>query len=156
MGGRGVVPKHPGQRTRGGSGAANMGFRTVEVPKLDLLPELPSDDLLQDGEEWHPAVIRWWNCWRDSPLSQDMPATDVFNLEIIAVLRQEFMKTRRHLVAAELRQREAAFGATPADRMRLRILTADADVKDEKRPTKPAQTAEQKYGHLRSVKTKTG
>lgn len=150
----GPVPKHPSQRTRAGSGGQNLAFRTVDVPKLDRLPERPSQDLLKEGEDWHPAVLRWWSCWRESPLVQDMPETDVFQLEIIAVLRQEFMMGRKFNVAAELRQREAAFGATPADRMKLRILTLDADVKEAKKPT-PKNAPSGRFEGIRLVENKS-
>jgi hypothetical protein len=92
--------------------------------------ELP-DDLLPPGDlAWHPATLRWWNRWCDSPLATRLPEVDWSELEATAVLHHEYMRKRTFTLASELRLRMQKFGATPEDRMRLRILVADADDKD--------------------------
>lgn len=90
-------------------------------------------DLLPDGDEWHPATLRWWKRWCDSPLAQNLPAVDWSELEACAVLHHEYMRKRTFTLASELRLRMAAYGATPADRARLRYSVATADEKDERR-----------------------
>jgi hypothetical protein len=46
-------------------------------------------------------------------------------------------------VAAELRLRVAKFGATPEDRLRLRMQIAE--------PDQPAAKPASRYGHLRAI-----
>jgi hypothetical protein len=82
--------------------------------------ELPGD-LLPDGEVWHPATLRWWQRWCESPLTDNLPAVDWSELAACAVLHHEYMRKRTFTLASELRLRMAKFGATPEDRARLRI-----------------------------------
>lgn len=114
MAGRGPAPK--GNRTRDRD---TPEFETVQAPAGSFHP-LPSD-LLKDGDEWHPATLRWWETWAVSPLAKDLPAVDWCELEACAVLHHEFMKKRTFTLASELRLRVAKFGATPEDRMRLKV-----------------------------------
>jgi hypothetical protein len=110
--------------------------------------ELP-DDLLGDGEAWHPATVRWWKRWSDSPLVETWTELDWSELEACAVLHHEFMKKRTFSLGSEIRLRMEKFGATPADRARLRIVFADADEKDQKRSRSTA--AANPYAGLRAV-----
>lgn len=148
----GPPPKDP--RTRARANKDPIPLRIVDLPSEALLPETPPTDLLrtEDGERWHPGVLRWWTEWRESPLGQNLPDTDVAEFEICALLLQEFYTGgRRAATIAEFRQRMAAFGSTPADRARLRIVAADADQKEAKKaaPRKAAASpARRKYGSL--------
>lgn len=91
--------------------------------------DLPDDVLRpahgdRPAEQWHPAVVRWWEDWRRSPQAVTM-ATDADWHELLACARlyQDFY-TRdrgRTMVASEIRQRMAKFGATHEDRLRLRL-----------------------------------
>lgn len=97
-------------------------FRTVEG-EIESHPEerpMP-DDLLPEGEEWHPGTRRWWKVWSESPLAKDLPESDWLTLADTAVIHNQFMRKRTFTLAGELRLRMAQFGATPADRMRLKI-----------------------------------
>lgn len=131
MAGYGPPPKDPSQRLRANKPAAAL--RMIEAQHVEPYP-LPDDLLPRDeaGERdsWHPATQRWWSRWCDSPLAANLTAVDWSELEATAVLHHEYMRKRSFTLASELRLRMAAFGATPADRMRLRILVSDADVKD--------------------------
>lgn len=129
MAGRGPAPKPASRRAR-----ANKDSVAGNV--FEIHPEDPYGlpmDLLPDGDEWHPATLRWWKRWCDSPLAQNLPAVDWSELEACAVLHHEYMRKRTFTLASELRLRMAAYGATPADRARLRYSVATADEKDERR-----------------------
>lgn len=108
------------------------------------------DDLLDDGEVWHPATIRWWNRWAESAIAADWTLVDWSEFEACAVLHHEFMKKRTFTLASEIRLRMAKFGATPEDRARLRMVFADADAKDEKRSSK-TPSSRQAFGPLKAV-----
>ena len=112
--------------------------------------ELPMD-LLPGEEEWHPATLRWWRRWCESPLAAELPAVDWSELEACAVLHHEFMKKRSFTLASELRLRMGAFGATPVDRARLRYQVAVADEREAARPVGSAGSARSRYGDLRAV-----
>jgi hypothetical protein len=78
----------------------------------------------REAETWHPIVLRWWEAWRRSPQAVTMSTdADWFELLACARLYQDYWtKTRgRTMLAAELRQRMAKFGATHEDRLRLRL-----------------------------------
>lgn len=113
MAGRGPVPKEKHARERDDSEL------TVVVAPAARFRELPND--LLDGEAWHPATIRWWNTWAESPLTANLPEVDWCELEACAVLHHQFMRKRTFTLASEIRLRVAKFGATPEDRMRLKV-----------------------------------
>lgn len=82
-------------------------------------PELP-DDVLPNGEEWHPATLRWWETWRLSAQSQTFTETDWRFLLDTALMHHTMWSKGRWEYAGELRLRCGKFGATPEDRMRLK------------------------------------
>jgi hypothetical protein len=146
MAGKGPAPKPSGRRVRTNSDP--IPSRVIENWQADR-KELPND-LLPDGEVWHPATVRWWQRWLMSPLSEKWTEVDWSELEACAVLHQEFMKKRTFTLASEIRLRVAKFGATPEDRARLRIVFADADEKDAKRPA-PGSASRERFGDLRML-----
>lgn len=146
MPGRGPAPKDPRRRARGNKDP----IPTTHIAAEPLAPMALPDDLLRDGDVWHPATLRWWARWCTSPLAANLPAVDWAELEACAVMHNEFMRKRTFTVAAELRLRMAKFGATPEDRARLRIQIADADDKDDKRAAK-SNSSRERYGQLRAV-----
>ena len=109
------------------------------------------DDLLRDGEEWHPATVRWWRRWSESSLVEKWTELDWSELEACAVLHNEFMIKRTFSLGSEIRMRMEKFGATPADRARLRIVFADADEKDEKRARQDSSSTRARRGPLKAV-----
>lgn len=76
-------------------------------------PELPEHD-------WHSRTVAWWDTWRRSAQAQTFTDTDWDFLTDTAFLHDQMCKGDSGL-AAELRIRVAKFGATPEDRMRLKI-----------------------------------
>lgn len=141
------IPKDPSRRAR--SNKPTRSERVLELPPAG--PQDLPDDLLEVGEVWHPATLRWWKRWAESPLSDSWTAVDWSVLEETAVLHHEYMKKRTFTLGSELRLREAKMGATPEDRARLRIVAADADAKDEKRQKPAGGSARDRYGSLRAV-----
>jgi hypothetical protein len=88
---------------------------TVVVPDGQAHgPELP------ETHEWPDATVAWWATWRKSAQASTFTDTDWSFLLDTAVLHAEFWLGDR-TVAAELRLRAAKFGATPEDRLRLKI-----------------------------------
>lgn len=82
-------------------------------------PDLP-DDVLKEGEQWHPATVRWWETWRLSPQAQTFTDTDWRFLLDTALMHHTMWSKGRWEYAGELRLRSGKFGATPEDRMRLK------------------------------------
>lgn len=82
-------------------------------------------------EEWHPQTVRWWQNWRESPQGIRMAtAVDWDYLLDTALLHHQMWQSggRNSERAAEIRLRVATFGATPADRARLKF---EIEVPDE-------------------------
>ena len=74
--------------------------------------------------DWHPQTVQWWDHWRSSPQATRM-LTDVdWDYLLDTALLHHGMWTsggRNTERSAEIRIRVAQFGATPADRARLRF-----------------------------------
>lgn len=145
MAGHGPAPKDPATRRRRNAPPKP----TTAVTADDQLrgPALP-DDALADGELWHPRTQAWWLTWRKSAQAQAFTATDWDFLIDTALMHHTMWLRGRWEFASELRLRAAKFGATPEDRMRLRIQVdrPAATGTEQKKP-------ESRYGHLRSVES---
>lgn len=116
MPGRGPAPKR--ERVRPNDTARREAeFTRVAADSRLRGPALPKG-------EWHPRTVAWWKTWRRSPLSQTFTATDWDFLLDTAVLHNELWSGNTG-VAAELRLRVAKFGASPEDRLRLKVEIAD-------------------------------
>lgn len=148
MAGRGPVPKPSDRRAR--RNAESAALRVITAHPTEQ-PDLPTLEIERDGEmvefAWPTRTVEWWQMWRDSPLSADFTATDWSELMDTAVLHARFWRGDAKL-AAELRLRVAKFGATPEDRARLRIVFAQADEAEEKRP-RPVSSRD-RYNGLRA------
>lgn len=132
MGGQGPLRKDDDKRARRNKGAPPL--KVVHDVEPDAQPELPP--LMVQYEDvvgrtrtrriaWPAQTKKWWQMWADSPLSDDFTATDWSELLDTARLHAEYWRGNLRF-AAELRQRVAKFGATPEDRVRLRIQFAMA------------------------------
>lgn len=142
MPGVGPPPKDPKKRARGNKDPiASTTLRFERVPP----PSLPSRYV---GNE---EVERWWQTWTDSPQADILGSTDwqglLDTLPLVAAYYDGDLKQ-----AAEIRLRVAAYGATPADRARLRMTFASADEADAKRRHETTgDTARERYAQLRVV-----
>ena len=142
MAGNGPPPKDPAKRRRRNVAPAPT---TVVADDGQIRgPELPG------GHEWPAQTLRWWQTWRTAPQSQALTSTDWDFLLDTALIHAAFWLGNA-TVAGELRLRVAKFGATPEDRMRLRM-----QIDETQPPTgdqSPSTEPESRYGHLRSVNT---
>lgn len=127
MSGRGPAPKPADKRHR-----RNASGTTSLVPDGILRGSpLPRSgySLRIDGEKldfsWPDQTKAWWLNWRRSAMAQTFSASDWDFLLETAVLHAAFWDGDRS-VAPELRLRVAKFGATPEDRLRLK-LTIESD-----------------------------
>lgn len=145
----GVPPKDPKRRARNNKDP--IPTRVVDIEPMAPPPDLPAD-LIPADEQWHPATLRWWKRWCESPLAAQLPAVDWSELEALAAMHHMFMTYRYYSLAAELRLRMAKFGATPEDRARLRIQIATADEKDGQRPgERETSSSRQRRGTLHTL-----
>lgn len=121
MAGRGPAPKGERARKRDTPQVEEM-----EAGGLygDPLPE----GVLPDGESWHPMTTRWWESVRRNPLLEHEPEMGWQFLIDTALMHHTMWTKGRWEFAGELRLRVAKFGATPEDRMRLKIkISTPAD-----------------------------
>jgi hypothetical protein len=125
MAGRGPAPKPVLQRETRTRQREESSSR-VAADGAVRGPALPAGD-------WPERTLAWWQTWRTSPLAQTFTDTDWDFLVDTALLHAE-MWGGNLAVAAELRIRQAKFGATPEDRMRLKIIV-DTDITDAKSPS---------------------
>lgn len=117
MGGRGPAPKPAATRVR----------RNKEEPPTKVTadgrlrgPALPKN-VLADGESWHPMTVQWWSNWRRSAQAVTFTATDWDTLLDTALMHTMMWSKGRWDFASEVRLRSAKFGATPEDRLRLKM-----------------------------------
>lgn len=114
----GVGPPPAGTKRRRNSDPVEK--RTVTVDGELRGPDLPLD-VLPDGDVWHARTQAWWLTWRRSAQAQEFTDTDWDFLLDTALMHHVMWAKMRWEFAAELRLRAAKFGATPEDRMRLRL-----------------------------------
>ena len=148
MGFPGPAPKDPSKRARGARGEEWRVVRAEVAPQPDLPDLMVWDSGKVVGIDWPDVTREWWQMWADSPLSDGFTATDWSELRDTARLHALYWLGSKD-VAGELRQRTAKFGATPEDRAKLRIVLADADEKELKRPGTSA--AADRYDGLKAV-----
>jgi hypothetical protein len=118
MAGRGSAPKETRSRARD-TKRRDAELNRVEADGDVRGPELPEGVL--DGESWHPRTVQWWETWRRSPQAQMFTETDWDFLLDTALMHHTMWDKKRWEFAAELRLRAGKFGATPEDRMRLKM-----------------------------------
>jgi hypothetical protein len=116
MAGAGPAPKASRSRARD---TANRD--TIKADGVLRGFDLP-EDALQDGEEWHPITKMWWEEWRLSPQAVRMNTmVDWMFLLDTALMHHTMWSKGRWEFSAEVRLRAAKFGATPEDRLRLKL-----------------------------------
>ena len=122
MAGKGPAPKESLSRPRD-QRAREESATVVTVDGGLRGPELPA----MDDDSWHPRTLAWWETWRRSAQAQNFTATDWDFLVDTALMHHQYWSKGSWTLAAELRLRAAKFGATPEDRMRLKIeVTGDS------------------------------
>jgi hypothetical protein len=128
--------------------ASPVEKRTLEVDDEVRGPELPAD-VLPQGEDWHPRTVAWWDTWRRSAQAQEFTDTDWDFLLDTALMHHTMWAKARWEFAAELRLRAAKFGATPEDRMRLRLTVQTPGEQPKEQSGSPAEvTARRRNLHI--------
>lgn len=115
MAGRGPAPK--GRRVRD---RANPEFETL-IPTGVLSGRPLPVGALPDGEPWHPQTVAFWDSLRSSPLLANEPELGWQFLIDTALMHHTMWSKGRWEFASEVRLRVSKYGATPEDRMRLKI-----------------------------------
>lgn len=120
MAGQGPPPNPGAQRRR-----RNAGPEQTVLPAGGYYgpsPDLPSRWYAVDGREcrWLKITRQWWETWRHAPQAATFAATDWLHLLETALLVERFWRGEVGL-AGEIRLRCGKLGATPEDRLRLRM-----------------------------------
>lgn len=121
--------KDPADRAR--TNPENRPFHIMGVEKAPA-PELPERFTVNVGAKLvnmkYPEQTRiWWDHWVNSPLNGGFTVHDWDYLLVTASVHARVVLGIDNRCFAELRQREAKYGATPEDRAKLRIVTVTAD-----------------------------
>lgn len=123
--------KDPALRAR--TNPEKIPFQLVELHPAPC-PNLPRGVRIGDKlYKWPEETKQWWAHWRTSPLNDRFTAHDWDFLLVTAILHAKFFLTGDNKIASELRMREGKFGVTPEDRAKLRIITVDANNKEEEK-----------------------
>lgn len=165
--GHGPPPKDPSKRARTNAGPREEGVLKL-APDGELRgPGLPAEGFQRmvktkgDGPgvwetvleqyDWPTATHRWYDNWRRSAIAQTFTPHDWDFLQETAVLHALFWLGDKS-VAPEMRLRVSKFGATPEDRLRLRIdIDNEPTAGTPGQPEAPEPKARQRYGELRIV-----
>src|SRR5262249_27668372 len=119
MAGRGAAPKSARSRARDDV-RRQAEMTTLVADGESHGPELP-EGMLPDGAEWHPRTRALWESLRRNPLLADEPELGWEFLLDTALMHHTMWSKGRWEFASEVRLRLAKYGATPEDRMRLKL-----------------------------------
>jgi hypothetical protein len=142
MAGRGFAPKETRSRVRD-SKARDAELNRIEDDGEVRGPELP-EGVLPDQESWHLRTVQWWETWRRSPQAQTFIATDWDFLLDTALLHHVMWTKGRWEFASEVRLRAAKYGATPEDRMRLKLKIDTPGTSASAPPETPRSTSDRR------------
>lgn len=137
MPGKGPAPKAVRSRPN------DTARRQAEMQRLEKDGEIRGPELPEG--DWHPRTIAWWDNWRRSSQAQHMGQVD-WDFMVDTAMMHSAMWNGEMKMAAEVRIRVAKFGATPEDRLRLKVQV-DEDLKPEVRAPK----AKARRAHLLKV-----
>lgn len=126
MAGKGPPPSDPATRRR--RNKPETATNTISPGGPMRGKALPAG-VLPQGEKWHPRTVAWWATWRKSPQSKIFLDTDWDFLLDTALMHHVMWSKGRWEFAAEIRLRVAGFGATAADRQRLKMQIEMPDSK---------------------------
>lgn len=134
MAGRGPAPK-PGRARKRDEHQVAVVVSSGELHG----PELPAG-VLPDGADWHPQTVALWDALRRNPLLVDEPDLGWQFLIDTALMHHTMWEKGRWEFASEVRLRVAKYGATPEDRMRLKVKIATPDSGTSGQSDTPAAT----------------
>lgn len=133
MAGVGPAPKFNRARDKK---PARGDWVTLEPLESPVIPELNDLPLPGDCEEWPYTARRYWDSWRDSPVTSRW-ADDDIALAIDTISQFAATSILRKgsggvpLAASEMRLRMESLGLTPEGRRKNRILLPEEDTPDE-------------------------
>lgn len=136
----GPAPKDPSKRARRNAEPVPMRIlpkllaEQPELPEFDVQVEIDGD-LTSQRFVWPERTREWWQMWADSPLSTEFTATDWSELMDTALIHARVWSGDLKWMP-ELRLRTAKYGATPEDRLRLRIQFAQAEEAEDRTGTR--------------------
>lgn len=142
MAGRGPAGKETHTRSRDDEEFASLPASA----KLHGKP-LPAG-VLPDDEPWHPQTLALWESLRRSPLLANEPELGWQFLIDTALMHHTMWTKGRWEFASEVRLRVAKFGATPEDRMRLKVKI------DAPAPVGASSASQAKVTDIRSRRTR--
>lgn len=147
MAGRGPAPQT--KRVRSDDDAR----RQAELTELEDTGELYGPDLpegqLSDDATWHPRTVALWRALRRNPLLRDEMDLGWEFLLDTALMHHTMWTKGRWEFASEVRLRLAKYGATPEDRMRLK-LKVKTPVDEQKTPASASNAAAGKVSDIAS------
>lgn len=115
MAGHGPAGKEKHSRERD-----DQPFEELTVTGAMYGAPLP-EGVLPDGESWHAQTLAFWVSLRQSPLLAEEHAMGWQFLIDTALMHHVMWTKGRWDFASEVRLRVAKFGATPEDRLRLKV-----------------------------------
>ena len=123
---RGPAPKPKSEKVRRNvepeikidpAGVADPG----ELPKSYRVVWFSKAERFTDEVTFLDETRDWWALWRSSPQASAFMPSDWASMRRLAVLVDRFHREGSTELAAEIRRQESSFGATVADRLRLRM-----------------------------------
>lgn len=116
--------------------AAPTDREEIAAAESAKAPAVRAPNLPRRDTPWHPRVHEWWrDIWR-SPMAAEWLQSDRYALELLAILRNDFLLKPSASLAAEIRLQESRFGLTPIDRHRLQWATPKQDARPQPQTAK--------------------
>ena len=104
----------------------------------DIVTKLPDGKTRRRKQTWHPQTVALWDALRRSPLMAEEIELGWLFLVDTMLMHHTMWAAGRWEFASEVRLRLAKYGATPEDRLRLR-LKVTTPKKDGEQDEKPAE-----------------
>lgn len=133
MAGRGPAPKATRSRKRDQPNRVELVVNDENL----FGPPLP-EGVLGEDETWHPQTVALWDSLRRFPLLADEPDLGWQFLLDTALMHHTMWTRGRWEFASEVRLRVAKYGATPEDRLRLKVKITSPTVEAPPAATSPA------------------
>jgi hypothetical protein len=147
MAGRGPSPKDPRKRARTNSDSVPVRYVEVRPDKQPALADLLGDVNPATQAPWSEATVAFWESLGEFPSTDNLLRAQ-WSILARAMVLDDLMMAGDVRHASELRLQLAKFFVAPDDMMRGRIVAAQADEADAKRPASPARD---RYADLRVV-----
>lgn len=147
----GPPPKNPATRQRRNKASTEAHFEDAKPIARTGVPRMPKNGGGKGGG-WTPQARALWREIWQSPMRDEYIRADVHRIVIYVRLFDEFMRTGKLEVLAEIRLQGQCLGLTPIDRRRLGWVVSKAEPATKKEPPrrKPPGGPDPRT-HLRAV-----